>query len=157
MNLRFTDNTYDFYGDFLNGQTYSTNIRVSYSFNSWLYTVLRTGILRENTVNPIYSYWQPSVSLGVGAEIPYGFHVYVEPSFYFSQYDDERLVVKEGNLSEIKEKDFIQRYAISLSNNKFDIWGFVPTITVAYTRRDSNIWQQEYDKFSAAFTLQQRF
>jgi len=157
LSFRFTNNTYDFYGDFLNGQTYSTNMRLSYSFNSWLYTVFRTGILRENTVNPIYSYWQPNISLGLGAEIPYGFHVYVEPSFYFSQYDDERLVVKDGNFSEIKEKDFLQRYAISISNNKFDIWGFVPTITVAYTRRDSNIWQQEYSKISAAFTLQQRF
>ena len=157
LNLRFTDNKYDLYGDFLNGETYSTNMRLSYTLNTWLYTAFKTGILRENTVNPVYSYWQPNISIGFGAEIPYGFHVYIEPSFYFSTYDQEKTVVKDGTFSQIKEKDLIQRYAISLSNNKFDIWGFAPIVTIAYTRRNSNIWQQEFDKISAEFTLHQRF
>ena len=58
---------------------------------------------------------------------------------------------------QIKERDFIQRYAISLSNNKFDIWGFVPTLTFSYTKRDSNVKTREYDKMTVEFTMQQRF
>lgn len=57
----------------------------------------------------------------------------------------------------IKEHSFNQKYSLSLSNNKFDIWGFIPTLTFSYTRRDSNIWQREYDKYTAEFTFQQRF
>lgn len=55
------------------------------------------------------------------------------------------------------ERDFTHRYAVSVSNNKLDIWGFVPTITVSYTKRESNIWQREFDKTALEFTMQQRF
>ena len=155
--LRATDNKYDEYGAFLDGQTYSTNARLIYSFNARLYTVFRTGIIRENTVNHTYSYWQPNISLGLGAELPYGFHIYAEPSFYMSKYDDPQWAVKDGVFTQITERDFVQRYALSISNNKFDVWGFVPTFTISYTKRDSNIWQREYNKTTLEFTMQQRF
>lgn len=155
--LRATDNKYDEYGAFLDGQTYSTNARLIYSFNARLYTVFRTGITRENTVNHTYSYWQPNISLGLGAELPYGFHIYAEPSFYMSKYDDPQWAVKDGAFTQITERDFVQRYALSVSNNKFDVWGFVPTFTISYTKRDSNIWQREYNKTTVEFTMQQRF
>ncbi|MBR4507399.1 MAG: DUF560 domain-containing protein [Alphaproteobacteria bacterium] len=72
-------------------------------------------------------------------------------------YDGARWVVKDEQFTKLAERDFIQRYAISLSNNKFDIWGFVPTFTVSYTRRDSNIKNREYDKTTLEFSMQQRF
>ncbi|MBQ2005739.1 MAG: DUF560 domain-containing protein, partial [Alphaproteobacteria bacterium] len=90
--LRAMENKYDLYGDFLNGQTYSANVRFTYSFNASVYMNLRGGITCEDAKNPTYSYWQPSVSLGVGAELPWGFHVYLEPSVYWSVYDDSRFV-----------------------------------------------------------------
>ena len=46
---------------------------------------------------------------------------------------------------------------MSLSNNKVDIWGFVPTLTLSYTNRDSNIKVREYEKWTAEFTMRQRF
>ena len=46
---------------------------------------------------------------------------------------------------------------MSVSNNKFDIWGFVPTMTVSYTKKDSNIHAREYEKWTAEFTMRQRF
>ena len=88
---------------------------------------------------------------------PWGFHVYAEPSVYWTRYDDQRWTVKDNTFQEITEHDFTHRYALSLSNNKLDIWGFVPTMTVSYTRRESNIWQREYDKTAIEFTMQQRF
>ena len=83
--------------------------------------------------------------------------MYIEPSFYTSKYDKPQYVVKDNRFAQITERDFVQRYALSLSNNRFDIWGFVPTLTVSYTKRDSNIWQREYHKTTLEFTMQQRF
>lgn len=155
--MRFMNNTYDEYGGFLNGQSYSANFRLFYSFNASVYMSLWSGVYRESTVNPIYSYWQPSVSVGIGAELPWGFHLYLEPSVYWNLYDEEKWVVKDNDFTNVTEKDFTHRYSLSVSNNKLDIWGFVPTLTFSYTQRDSNIWQQEFNKFSVSFSMQQRF
>jgi len=155
--MRFMNNTYDEYGDFLNGQSYSANFRLFYSFNASVYMSLWSGVYRESTVNPIYSYWQPSVSVGIGAELPWGFHLYLEPSVYWNLYDEEKWVVKDNDFTNVTEKDFTHRYSLSVYNNKLDIWGFVPTLTFSYTQRDSNIWQQEFNKFSVSFSMQQRF
>ena len=155
--LRFMNNTYDGYGDFLDGQTYFANSRVFYSFNSRIYMSLSIGLQREDAVNPIYSYWQPVSSIGIGAELPWGFHVYFEPAVYWTLYDDERFAVKDNEYVKIVEKDFTHMYSLALSNNKFDLWGFVPTVTFGYTQRNSNIWQREFDKFSVSFSMQQRF
>ena len=132
-------------------------LRLTYAFNAHLYTILRTRQTREKAVNPIYSYWQPSVGIGFGAELSHGFHMYAEPFFYRTTYDDKQWVVKNNQFTQIRERDFVQRYSVSLSNNKFDIYGFVPTITLSYTKRDSNIWQREYKKTTLEFTFQQRF
>ena len=153
MGLRLTRNMYDKYGLFLNGETYSSNLRLTYSFNASVYLNLRTSLIRETTANPTYSYWQPGVAVGIGAELPFGFHIYCEPSFYWSKYDKEQWIAGEY----LTANDFMQRYAVSVSNNKVSIMGFVPTLVFSYTRRNSNIWQREYDKFSVEFTMQQRF
>ncbi len=155
--LQYLNNSYDLYDDFLSGDTYSSQLRFSYSFNARLYSMLRIGLTRQVANAPEYSYWQPGFGIGIGAELPWGFHVYAEPYFYWTQYDADKWVVHSGAFSQITERDFTQRYSISLSNNKFDVWGFVPTIVLGYTHRNSNIWQREFDKFSAEFTMRQRF
>ena len=155
--LQYLNNSYDLYGDFLSGDTYSTQLRFSYSFNAHIYSMLNFGLSREIANAPEYSYWQPGFGIGLGAELPWGFHIYAEPYFYWTTYDDDKWVVLNGAFSQISEQDFTQRYSISISNNKFDIWGFVPTIIFGYTHRDSNIWQREFNKFSAEFTVRQKF
>ena len=155
--LQYLNNTYDLYDDYLSGDTYSAQMRFSYSFNARLYSMLRVGLTREVANAPEYSYWQPGIGIGFGAELPWGFHVYAEPYFYWTAYDDAKWVVHNGNFSQITERDASQRYSLSISNNKFDIWGFVPTVVFNYTHRDSNIWQREFDKFSAEFTMRQKF
>lgn len=155
--LRFMNNVYDEYDGILSGQTYSGTARITYSFNASVYMSLRGGLSREVATDRVYAYWQPSFGVGIGAELPWGFHVYGEPSVYWTRYDDPRWAVIDGSFSEITEHDFTHRYMLSLSNNKLDIWGFVPTITASYTRRESNLWQREFDKFSIEFTMQQRF
>ena len=155
--LHTMTNFYDDYGDFLDGQIYGLNTYISYAFNASTNVILRGGLDYENTVDPVYTNIRPSIGIGIGAELPWGFYFYAEPSIYLTQYKDSRWVVKNNRFTEIKEYNITQRYAISVSNNKFDIWGFVPTLTFSYMKRDSNIWQREFDKWSTEFTMRQRF
>lgn len=149
---------YDYYAEFMNADVWSGNLGIVYSIDASKYIVLRGGVARHNAVTDVYSSWQPMASIGFGAELPYGFSVYLEPCFYWVNYEGPtRWVVTDGAFREITERDFTGRYSIRLSNNKFDVWGFVPTLTYAYTHRESNIWQREFGKHSIEFTMLQRF
>ena len=97
------------------------------------------------------------MALGFGAELPYGFHVYAEPSVIFTNYKGKRWTVDNYEFKQVKEHDTTQRYSISLSNRKISFMGFVPTLTYSYTDKSSNIWQREYEKSLIEFTIQKRF
>lgn len=157
LSLRFMNNTFDEYGYYMNGQTYSSTARVSYSFNAIQYMMLRGGVDRDTAADDIYANWRYNAGIGFGAELPFGFHIYIEPSFSWMNYDGERWIVKNETFTKLAERDFIQRYAVSISNSKIDVWGFVPTLTISYTNRDSNIQNRKYDKTTIEFNMQQRF
>jgi len=157
LSLRILDNNYDDSGVFMNGQTYDAMPYMVYSVDSTKYFILRTGIDRDTAKNHAYANWRYNVGLGFGAEIPWGFSIYLEPSFSWTNYDEARYVAKDLVYQPIIEHDFTQHYTVSISNNKIDYWGFVPTFTVAYTNRDSNIHSREFDKWSIEFTMRQRF
>ena len=155
--LRVMDNKYDEYGKFLNGHSYTVSPRFSYSFDSTKYVVLRGAVDRDTAVMDAYANWRYNVGVGFGATLPWGFHTYLEPNFTWVRYDGERLAVKDEDLKFLRAHDFIQRYSLSISNNNFEVWGFVPTITISYTNKDSNIHNRTYDKTTVEFTFQQRF
>lgn len=157
LSLRTMENKYDEYGQYMNGQIYSVNPHVAYSFSASKYVVLRGGVERETAKMDAYANWAYNTSVGFGSELMYGFHVYIEPYFSWLNYDGEKWVVKNNTFQKVKEHDFLQRYSVTLSNNKFDIWGFVPTLTFSYTQKDSNIHSREYKKWTTEFTFQQRF
>ena len=157
LTLRVMDNRYDEYGEYMDGQSYAASPYVTYSFDASKYIMLFGGVERDTAREDTYAYWRYNVGVGFGAEIPWGFSVYFEPSFYWMNYDGPRWAVVDHSFAAVTERDFMQRYALSLSNNKFDFWGFVPTVTVSYTKRDSNIHAREYDRWTAEFTMRQRF
>lgn len=157
LSLRVMNNIYDEYGEYMNGQTYSVSPYISYSYDASKYIVLFTGVDRDTAKDDIYANWRYNMGVGFGAEIPWGFSIYLEPSFSWVNYDGARWAVKNYAFEQITERDFTQRYAVSLSNNKIDVWGFVPTFTVSYTKRDSNIHAREYEKWTTEFTMRQRF
>jgi hypothetical protein len=157
LSLRAIENVYDTLGDYLDGETYGANTRVSYSIDATKYLILRGGIDRTTAADSIYSDWRPSVGAGFGIELPAGFHLYADVSAYWQIYDGGRWIVKDNAFAQVAEKDFTHRYALSASNNKLSIWDFVPTLTFSYTRRESNIWQREFDKWELGFSMQQRF
>ena len=157
LSFRVLDNKYDEYGEYMNGQSYSINPHIAYSFDASKYLILRGGVERETAKMDAYANWRYNTSLGFGSELMYGFHVYLEPYFSWVSYDGDKWVVKNNTFKPVKERDFLQRYSVSLSNNKLEIWGFVPTLTFAYTQKDSNIHSREYKKWTTEFSFQQRF
>lgn len=157
ISWRMMDNIYDDYGDMLDGQTYSISGRVMYSIDTTKYIVLRGGPVRETASMDMYANWRHIAAIGFGAELPWGFHVYIEPSYTWVKYDGPRWVVSENHIKHITEHDDIWRYAVALSNNKLDVWGFVPTITFSYAYRDSNIYNRKYNKTTIEFSMRQRF
>ena len=82
------------------------------------YIVVSGGVDRDTAKNDIYANWRYTTGLGFGAEIPWGFSLYLDSSFYWTNYDGERWAVKNHKFTEIAERNFTQRYSISLSNNK---------------------------------------
>lgn len=157
ISLRVMENKYDEYGQYMDGQSYSLNPHITYSFDASKYIVFRGGLERETAKMEAYANWKYNTSVGFGSELMYGFNMYVEPYFSWSNYDGEKWVVKNNVYQPVKEHDFLQRYSLSVSNNKLEIWGFIPTITVSYTQKDSNIHSREYKKWTTEFTFQQRF
>ena len=83
--------------------------------------------------------------------------MYFEPSFSWTNYDAPRWAVKNYEYIKITERDFTQRYSLSVSNSKIDIWGFVPMITFSYTNKNSNIDSRGYEKWTTEFTMRQKF
>jgi len=157
LTLRVMNNTYDEYGEYMDGQSYGILPRVSYSFDASKYIMLFGGLERETAKDDIYSNWRYNVGVGFGAEIPWGFAVYFEPSFSWTNYDAPRWAVKNYEYIKITERDFTQRYSLSVSNSKIDIWGFVPMITFSYTNKNSNIDSRGYEKWTTEFTMRQKF
>lgn len=155
--LKIINNTYDEYGDWMNGQSYSANLRTLYYLNTTKYIVLRGGIERDSARDDIYANWRYLAGIGFGSELPLGFNIYLEPSFIWTNYDGERWIVKDNTLTKLVERDCTQRYSISLSNNKINILGVIPTLTFSYIKRDSNIPNRKYTKYTTEFTLHQRF
>ena len=157
VSFRIMDNKYDEYGDWLDGQSYATHLRTLYYLDGTKFLVLRGGVERDTAHEDIYANWRYSTGIGFGSELPWGFHLYVEPFFMWSNYDGEKWIVKNNTFTKRAEQDFTQRYSLSLSNNKIDVWGFVPTLTFSYTKRSSNVPNREYEKYTTEFTLHQRF
>lgn len=157
LSLRTMENKYDEYGQYMDGQSYSLNPHIAYAFGASKYIVLRGGVNRETAKMDAYANWGYNTSLGFGSELMYGFNVYIEPYFSWLKYDGDKWVVKNNAFQKVKERDFLQRYSISLSNSKLEVWGFVPTLTFSYTQKDSNIHSREYKKWTTEFTFQQRF
>jgi hypothetical protein len=158
LNFQALSNDYDLLGELLNGETYSVNLRLSYAIDGTKSVYVRGGFTRENTTDLIYANNSPSVGAGFYAALPLGFNAQIDANLYWQNFDDVRWVVNRNlEFSQIAERDFNQQYTLTISNNKLSMYNLMPALTVGYTRRDSNIWQREFDKWTLSITFQQRF
>ncbi len=157
FSMTYSPTYYDAYGDILDGNVKNARLRLFYALDSSKYLIFKSGYEYEKTKDKTYTNDRLNFALGFGADLPYGFHVYAEPSVLFTNYKGTRWTVKDYQFKEIKERDITQRYSVSLSNRKFSLWGLMPVLTYTYTDKSSNIWQQEYHKSLVELSIQKRF
>ncbi|MBQ9090318.1 MAG: DUF560 domain-containing protein [Alphaproteobacteria bacterium] len=155
--LSYTPTHYDDYGDILDGDVKTARLRMFYALDSSKYLIFKTGYEYEKTKDKTYTNDRVNLALGFGADIPFGFHIYAEPSVLFTNYKGKRWTVKDYEFKEVKEWDITQRYSVSLSNRKISLWGLMPVLTYSYTDKKSNIWQREYQKSLIELSIQKRF
>lgn len=153
----FTPTYYDDYSDILDGDVYGSRARLFYTFDSSKYLAFKIGYERENTKDKRYANVKKSYAIGFGAELGWGFSMYLEPSVQYVDYKAAQYFVKDLDYVPIEESDVTRKYMLSLSNRNIKLWGFVPTITYVYTDKTSNVWQKEYSKSTVEFTVNQRF
>ncbi len=157
LTFAYTPTYYDDYSDVLDGNVKSARLRLFYALDSSKYIIFKSAYEYEKTKDKTYTNDRVNLALGVGANLPYGFHVYAEPSVLFTNYKGARWTVDNYQFKQKKERNITQRYSISLSNRKFSLWGMMPVVTYTYTDKSSNIWQREYDKSLLEVTIQKRF
>lgn len=155
--LAYTPTHYDDYGDILDGDVKTARLRMFYALDSSKYLIFKTGYEYEKTKDKTYTNDRVNLALGFGADVPWGFHIYAEPSVLFTNYKGKRWTVKDYEFKEVKEWDITQRYSVSLSNRKVSLWGLMPVLTYSYTDKKSNIWQREYQKSLIELSIQKRF
>lgn len=155
--LAYTPTHYDDYGDILDGDVKTARLRMFYALDSSKYLIFKTGYEYEKTKDKTYTNDRVNLALGFGADMPWGFHIYAEPSVLFTNYKGKRWTVKDYEFKEVKEWDITQRYSVSLSNRKVSLWGLMPVLTYSYTDKKSNIWQREYQKSLIELSIQKRF
>lgn len=155
--LLVANNEYDKYGDLLDGQTYTAIPHFTYSIDSTKYILLRGELERETAKYDPYSNYKYGFALGFGMEMPYGFLVYLEPYFSWTNYDGTVDIVKNNVPKRVHEKYFLQKYTISLSNLKIEYMGFIPVVNVSYTTKDSNIPIPSYDRWSFGVNIKRKF
>ena len=155
--LAYTPTYYNDYKDILDGNVKTARLRMFYALDSSKYLIFKTGYEHEKTKDKTYTNDRVNLALGFGADIPFGFHVYVEPSVFFTNYKGDRWTVKDYQFQKVKERNITQRYSISLSNRKISLYGVMPVLTYSYTDKKSNIWQREYQKSLIELSIQKRF
>lgn len=157
IDLSYTLTKYDEYGKALDGDTKGARTRLFYALDNSKYLIFKTGYEYEKTKQRTYTNYRNNYAIGFGSELPYGFHVYLEPSIQYTQYKGARWTVKDYQFQQIKEHDITKKYSVSLSNRNISLWDLVPTLTYTYTDKSSNIWQREYQKSMIELSIQKRF
>lgn len=155
--LLFANNVYDEYNSLMGGQTYTALPHFTYYIDSTKYISLLGELGRETAKVDSFANYNYGAGLGFGMEMPYAFIVYLESYFFGANYDGEIDVVKNGVTKRVKEKDFSQKYTLSLSNAKIEYFGFMPVLKLNYTNQKSNVPISEHDKWSFGISVKRKF
>ena len=155
--LLFANNVYDKYNYLLGGQTYSAVPHITYYIDTTKYISLLGALGRDTAKVDSFANYNYGAGLGFGMEMPYSFIVYLESYFSWANYDGEIDIIKDGIPKRIKERDFYQKYTLSLSNAKIELLGFMPVFRVHYTNKNSNAPIPAYDRWSFGIGIKRKF
>lgn len=145
--IEFSDISYekDLYQVF-DSKEYSFSTRLFFFLNSWSYLALGLSYSLDEAQADYNSFFRHNYSLGLGMQLPYGFNIYVEPSFANSQYLHKGTYITKGTLVEQKRKENTQGIFVSLTSNILSVYDFTPRVNFLYNNRTSNIESYGFER-----------
>ncbi len=130
-----------------NSNYYSGYGRLVYNLNNRSYVALSASLAYEDSEYKWNSYIKQTYGLGYGRELPWGFVAYVEPNISFSNYQASRWFLNgRGGVEQWRRHDTTYGVYVSLSNKLLRIYNITPTVTFAYNKRVSNVFNYDYDR-----------
>ena len=134
-----------------NGDGYGTGVSVTRAFRATSVRV-DTAFRREAVESEANSWRQRVVGVSVVQELPRGFVVTAGPSYQWRNYDRPIFIFGPE-----ARRDRTLTGRISISNRNFELFGFMPEITLRRERRSSNLSLNEYSRTVAEFALVRTF
>ena len=142
-----------YYQTFLgDGRAYGLQLGLARAFGQATSLRVDTAARREAVESKARSWRELSVGVSVVRELPRGFVVTVGPSFRWRHYDREIPIFGPE-----PRHDRTLEGRVSISNRNFEVFGFMPEITVRNERRNSNLSLYGYTRTVAEFGLVRTF
>ena len=126
---------------------YSSSLRFTYGINNRSYATVSGFWMYEDNKTDWSSNLRQRYGVGYGTELPLGFNVYAEPNITWVNYAHERnFIGKSGTLEYIKRADTTYGLYVTLSNKYLRFYNIVPTVSLMYNKRFSNVNNYGYER-----------
>lgn len=130
-----------------NSHNYGIFNRLTYGLSNRSYAALSASFIYEDSKTDWNSNLRQRYGIGYGRELPWGFNIYTEPNITLTNYRHPRYFIGPNwYLEEIKRKDATYGVYVSLSNKHLKFWDIMPTVNFTYNKRNSNVYNYDYDR-----------
>ena len=134
------------------GALYAAQADLSHALGRATRLQATAGWRREALDSDAYSWREFIVGLSVGQELPGGFVVTAGPSFRRREYGAPLPVYGPD-----ARRDETLAGRITVSNRRFDLFGFMPQVTVRHEVRESNLGLYDYERSVAELGVVRTF
>ena len=130
-----------------NSNNYFSYGKLVYNLDDFSYLTLSAGFSYQDGHYKWDSYFRQLYSLSYGRELPWGFVLYVEPNISLTHYQDSRYFFNGlGGMEKWKRQDTTYGVFVSLSSKFLRIYNIIPTINYVYNKRQSNVFNYDYER-----------
>lgn len=141
--VEYNDALYQVY----NAYNYGIFNRLTYAISNRSYATLSASFIYEDSETDWNSNIRQRYGLGYGGELPLGFNIYAEPNITLADYRQFRYFIgRNWHLEEVKRADTTYGMYVSLSNKYLKVWDIMPTVNFIYNKRNSNVYNYDYDR-----------
>ncbi len=147
----------DYINEALRGYDWSASVQPRYYLNdkSFLLAGLRFG--QDYTRVRAYGNDSLTYSIGYFGEFRYGFAILTRLDLTTTKYHAARYFVSQGEFQQKTRRDNVWSAYVRVSNNKINWHNLIPAVSYTYTRRDSNVPANAFDKHRVEIEIMRRF
>lgn len=148
----------DVIDNLLNGHSINAYLESRYILNNKSFVSFGLDYGDDETKLKSYGSRSWTYSLGYFNEFPLGITAYTRLSWTDCKYKEQGwFIAKDGYIEDKRRRDGIFQGYLRLSNRHWEYLGFTPAISYTYTLRNSNVWNNDYDKHRVEFSFRQNF